>query len=305
MMTKTLESEKLLDVSFACQNESGWRTEALNLRRIIVETYEMSLSKPSLGTATIPSGVNAIFFNQVGSLLARGSAEPQPILLAPQTVVFLRGPQKIIIQAARGEHSGQLLSWQGAITPLLENWIQAKGQTRASCRTIAYRPITGELEQAWRRFERAKQSRDKVEPLVLSSIAEVLATVLCEPDEVLIAILPSGLPETISQLAAKVRNRPAAPWPLKEAADLAGYSPFHFSRVFKSLIGYGFHEYVDRVRTEQAIEMLCRTEAPVDLVASSCGFGTTQGLRESIKEYLGLVPSELRSLPEAFDFRTR
>ena len=38
---------------------------------------------------------------------------------------------------------------------------------------------------------------------------------------------------------------------------------------------------------------------PVDLVASTCGFGTTQGLRESVKEYLGLVPSELRTIPES------
>jgi hypothetical protein len=39
-------------------------------------------------------------------------------------------------------------------------------------------------------------------------------------------------------------------------------------------------------------------EMPLDCVAQACGFGTTQGLRESIKEYLGLVPSELRSAHE-------
>ena len=83
---------------------------------------------------------------------------------------------------------------------------------------------------------------------------------------------------------------------------MAGYSPFHFSRVCKQLVGYGFHEYVDRCRTECAIDMLVSTDSAVDLVASTCGFGTTQGLRESVKEYLGLVPSELRSMPEAFTF---
>jgi AraC-like DNA-binding protein len=98
-----------------------------------------------------------------------------------------------------------------------------------------------------------------------------------------------------------VRENPALPWPLKDAADMAGYSPFHFSRVFKGLVGYGFHEYVDRCRTECAVELLVTTDMPVDLVASTCGFGTTQGLRESVKEYLGLVPSELRAVPDSLD----
>ena len=47
--------------------------------------------------------------------------------------------------------------------------------------------------------------------------------------------------------------------------------------------------------------MLCTTDNAVDVVASSCGFGTTQGLRESVKEYLGLVPSELRAIPDPIE----
>jgi len=94
-------------------------------------------------------------------------------------------------------------------------------------------------------------------------------------------------------------KKPDAPWPLKDAAAMAGYSPFHFSRVFKSLAGYGFHEFVDRCRTEFAVGKLCQGELAVDVVASASGFGTTQGLRESIKEYLGLVPSELRVASES------
>jgi AraC-like DNA-binding protein len=65
------------------------------------------------------------------------------------------------------------------------------------------------------------------------------------------------------------------------------------------LAGFGFHEYVDRCRTETAIEMLCNTDEPIDTVAAMTGFGTTQGLRESVKEYLGLVPSEIRAVPDA------
>jgi transcriptional regulator GlxA family with amidase domain len=61
---------------------------------------------------------------------------------------------------------------------------------------------------------------------------------------------------------------------------------------------------VDRCRTECAVELLCSSDSAVDLVASSCGFGTTQGLRESVKEYLGLVPSEIRSFPDTIELLT-
>jgi transcriptional regulator GlxA family with amidase domain len=60
----------------------------------------------------------------------------------------------------------------------------------------------------------------------------------------------------------------------------------------------GFHEFVDRTRTEYAVHLLTSTDHAIDVVATEAGFGTTQGLRESVKEYLGLVPSELRSTPE-------
>jgi AraC-like DNA-binding protein len=152
------------------------------------------------------------------------------------------------------------------------------------------------------RFEEAIAGpKELMEPQVVSFIYEVVARLVVGLDQVQLAAVPLDLPDTIKDLVAKVRLNPSLGWPLKDAADMAGYSPFHFSRVFKNLVGYGFHEYVDRSRTECAVEMLCTTDNAVDVVASSCGFGTTQGLRESVKEYLGLVPSELRAIPDPIE----
>src|SRR5947209_15806892 len=39
-------------------------------------------------------------------------------------------------------------------------------------------------------------------------------------------------------------------------STLFPYTTLFRSRVFKQLVGYGFHEYVDRCRTECAIDML-------------------------------------------------
>jgi AraC-like DNA-binding protein len=224
-------------------------------------------------------------------------------------MTFIRGGLKLIVQAARGEHQTQILTWQTGMTPLLDHWIVTRTGTRQSLppgaaapRQVGCKPIDPHFQDALARYEEAKRGAvEYAEPLMLSVIYEIAARLMVGLDEVQLAAIPITLPETIRELTVRVRQNAALPWPLKEAADAAGYSPFHFSRVFKSLVGYGFHEYVDRCRTECAVEMLCTTDSPVDIVASTCGFGTTQGLRESVKEYLGLVPSELRSVPDTAD----
>lgn len=302
---RSVESESHLEVNFDCVAGSNRRLDQAGLQHLRLETQQASLSKIAPGTVTVPAQFNALAINHRGTLLVRSATNPRLIVVPPRSVTFLKGRLKLGVVAARGEHSTQILSWASAVTPLLEHWINTRLQSRStqhSVRQIACKPIDPHLAAAVDRLESARNAGESVELLMLSAIYEIVAKLMMGADEVQLATIPDDLPETLKNLTAKVRTTPALGWPLKEAADMAGYSPFHFSRVFKQMVGYGFHEYVDRCRTECAIEMLVTTDSPVDIVASSCGFGTTQGLRESIKEYLGLVPSELRSMPEAFNF---
>jgi AraC-like DNA-binding protein len=275
------------------------------LQHLRLETQQATLAKIAPGTVVVPAQFNALAINYRGTLLVRSATNPRLIVVPPRSITFLKGRLKLGVVAARGEHSTQILSWASAVTPLLEHWINSRLQARSaqhSVRQVACKPIDPHLAGAIERLENSKNSGESVELLMLSAIYEIVSKLMMGADEVQLATIPDELPETLKNLTAKVRTTPSLGWPLKEAADMAGYSPFHFSRVFKQMVGYGFHEYVDRCRTECAIDMLVTTDSPVDIVASTCGFGTTQGLRESIKEYLGLVPSELRSMPEAFNF---
>lgn len=270
-----------------------------------MEVHQANLPKIAPGTVLIPSQYNAIAINTKGTLLVRSSTNPKLIVIPPRSITFLKGRLKLGVVAARGEHSTQILSWASAVTPLLEHWINTRLQARSSqhlVRPIACKPIDPHFLGAVERLEQARNGGETVELVMLSAIYETVSKLMMGADEVQLATVPEDLQDTLRNLTQKVRANPALGWPLREAADMAGYSPFHFSRVFKQLVGYGFHEFVDRCRTECAIDMLVSTDSAVDLVASTCGFGTTQGLRESVKEYLGLVPSELRSLPEAFTF---
>lgn len=269
-----------------------------------LEQVTTSVAKTVTGVVQVPPSLNALVVNYKGAIIARTAAQGKLILVAPRSVTFVRGGTRLIVTAARGDHSVQILTWPGQMTPLLEHYVANSGRGANAGRAVACKPIDPQFRDALDRYEHSKNGHvDYSEPLMLSVVYEVVARLVTGGDEVQLAALPADLPETIRELTLKVRAKPSDGWPLKDAADMAGYSPFHFSRVFKALVGYGFHEYVDRCRTEAAVELLVTTDIAVDLVASNCGFGTTQGLRESIREYLGLVPSELRAVPEAYDAR--
>jgi AraC-like DNA-binding protein len=304
-LVRSAEIESHLEVNFDCTAGSSRRLDQAGLQHLRLEVQQASLGKIAPGTVLIPANYNAIAINMRGTLLVRAATNPKLIVVPPRSMTFMKGRLKLGVVAARGEHSTQIISWASAVTPLLEHWINTRLQARSAqhlVRPIACKPIDPHFLAAVERLDHARTAGDSVELVMLSAIYEIVSKLMMGADEVQLATIPYDLPDTLKNLTQKVRGNPAMGWPLKEAADMAGYSPFHFSRVFKQLVGYGFHEYVDRCRTECAIEMLVSTDSAVDLVASTCGFGTTQGLRESVKEYLGLVPSELRSMPEAFAF---
>ncbi len=299
--------EAQVDINFDCGSTQGTlkRTDVPGTNHLRIENFSGTVAKTSTGTATVPAGMNALCINLRGTLIARTGTLSKLVLAPPRSITYVRGT-RLIIQAARGEHLSQLVQWPSGVMPLLDHWIQTRmpGRTPgAPIRAIACKPIDPHFRDAISRLDAAISTPTELtEPLVVSVMYEIVSRLMVGLDQVQLAAVPMDLPETIMQLVKKVRVSPSGAWPLKEAADFAGYSPFHFSRVFKNLVGYGFHEYVDRCRTECAVELLVTSDLPVDLVASQCGFGTTQGLRESVKEYLGLVPSELRAIPDSPDF---
>ncbi|RYG39340.1 AraC family transcriptional regulator [bacterium] len=267
------------------------------------ESIVGTVARTAIGSVTVPPNMNLLCINLKGTLIVRTPQPSRLVLVPPRSLTFVR-PTRLIVQAARGEHHSVFISWPSVATPVLERWLEARNAARGERggRLVGCKAIDPNLKSAVARFERAVlDGNELLEPQVLSFIYETVSRVMTGPDQVQIAPIPKDLPDTIQELIALVRNNPAQPWPLRDAADRAGYSPFHFSRVFKNMVGYGFHEYVDRCRTECAVDMLCATDSPVDVVASTCGFGTTQGLRESVKDYLGLVPSELRANPDPYD----
>ncbi len=83
------------------------------------------------------------------------------------------------------------------------------------------------------------------------------------------------------------------PLPLETVARVACFSPFHFHRVFRALVGETLAQFVKRVRLERALMLLSHPPMPsLTEVALRCGFASSSDFSRSFKQRYGVPPSE-------------
>lgn len=85
---------------------------------------------------------------------------------------------------------------------------------------------------------------------------------------------------------------------------LAGFchiSETHFRRVFSSCMQMGPLEYINLVRTQNACELLRKTNMPVSEIAYKCGFSTSSTFNRNFKQVMGRSPYEWRKCPDNFE----
>ncbi len=87
---------------------------------------------------------------------------------------------------------------------------------------------------------------------------------------------------------------------LEVLAGVAGYSPYHFHRVFRGMVGESLSEHVRRLRLERAALRLRRGEQPVTEVALDAGYETHESFTRAFRARFGRAPSDWRKeRPEA------
>jgi AraC family transcriptional regulator len=82
---------------------------------------------------------------------------------------------------------------------------------------------------------------------------------------------------------------------LEELAGLACFSPFHFHRIFKGMVGETLREHVRRLRLERAASRLKRGAQPVTSIALDAGYGSHEAFTRSFHDRFGCSPSQYRS----------
>lgn len=85
------------------------------------------------------------------------------------------------------------------------------------------------------------------------------------------------------------------PLSLQTLAEVAGFSPFHFHRLFKSLMGETLSDYVQRTRLERAANLLIyHPHRSVLEIALACGFSGAAVFSRAFKEHFGSSPTQFR-----------
>lgn len=83
---------------------------------------------------------------------------------------------------------------------------------------------------------------------------------------------------------------------LEEAADIAGFSKYHFTRLFKEFTGTNFYRYLSRKRIANAEQMLSNPDYSVTEVAMQSGFASPGAFIRMFKQVKGCTPTEFREM---------
>jgi len=83
--------------------------------------------------------------------------------------------------------------------------------------------------------------------------------------------------------------------PLDELARVAAFSPYHFHRIFRGMLGESVKEHIRRLRLERAVMRLKFSDTPVTTIAFEAGYETHEAFTRAFKAKQGLSPSAFRS----------
>ena len=86
---------------------------------------------------------------------------------------------------------------------------------------------------------------------------------------------------------------------LEALAGIANFSPFHFHRIFKGIVGESLYKYIQRLRIEKAAHQLkYQRQKSVTAIALDCGFGNPASFARTFKEYFAMSATAWRKTPD-------
>ena len=83
---------------------------------------------------------------------------------------------------------------------------------------------------------------------------------------------------------------------VEQAANMLGFSKFHFSRLFKKITGTTFYSYVNERRIAHATLLLMDEETSITEVALNSGFNSISSFIRTFKIQKGCTPTEFRKI---------
>ena len=90
---------------------------------------------------------------------------------------------------------------------------------------------------------------------------------------------------------------------LDDVASMAGFSKFHFSRLFKQFTNLSFYKYVNQQRISYAEELLANPDLSVTQIAIQSGFSSSSSFIRMFKQIKNCTPTDFRNIHEQLSFQ--
>lgn len=100
----------------------------------------------------------------------------------------------------------------------------------------------------------------------------------------------------IDRATAYIHSHNDDPLQLDRLAEVAGFSPFHFHRIFTAMMGESVAEYIRRWRLGSAVQQLLQSDAPVTEIALAAGYETHAAFSKAFRKRFGIAPTTLRTM---------
>ncbi|MDO5416958.1 MAG: AraC family transcriptional regulator [Lachnospiraceae bacterium] len=144
-------------------------------------------------------------------------------------------------------------------------------------------------------MEQESENADEYSSLQIKTLLFQLLTLLgrCqEPSPAPQVLNPSE--HSIQEAARYIYTRRREAVTLEDAAETAHMSPTYFSRKFRQVTGFGFKEYLIRVRIQDSEDLLANSTLSITEVALACGFSDGNYFGDVFKKVKGMSPNQFR-----------
>lgn len=99
----------------------------------------------------------------------------------------------------------------------------------------------------------------------------------------------------VTRVIRLIENEPNASFDVRNLADVARLSVYHFLRVFVAVTGTTPHQYLLRVRLRRAAVALRTEQTKILDIALACGFGDVSNFNRAFRAEFGVTPRTYRS----------
>ncbi len=152
------------------------------------------------------------------------------------------------------------------------------------------------VEQALETLRRLSEAFESAnEPAISAVLYEALAALLHDTGRHR-RLAGSGAREKMFDVADYIRANCAGKLNLTSIADKAGYSPYHFTRIFRDAVGKSPTHYLTECRILLAKNLLVSTPLAIKQIAYETGFSQTSYFISIFHRMTGMTPQQFRDL---------